>query len=89
MLATHCNKVPTPLNTSVQELIRFLQASTVVRCLDLVKHEDIGTGKGKGHLAGNIYIAPPTEDQNTLADWTVTICNVSRVGHGVSLCPPR
>ena len=35
-----------------------------------------GTGKGKGHPAWNIYIAPPTKDQNALADWTITICKV-------------
>ena len=66
VLATYRNNIPQPLNVSVQEAARFLQASAVIRHLDLVKREDIGTGEGKGHPAWNVYIAPPTTNQAAL-----------------------
>lgn len=79
MLAAHHDKIPAPLSTNVQESIHFLQASTVVHRLDLVKREDIGTGEGRGHPAWNVYIALPSSNQNALTDWTATIRRVKFV----------
>ena len=73
MLANHRDKIPIPLNINVQEAIRYLVASTVVKRHDLVRKEDIGTGEGKGDPVWNVYIAPPTANHSVLLEWITMI----------------
>ena len=82
MLANFRDNIPQPLNTSVQEAIRFLKATVVVRRFDLVKKEDIGIGESRGHPAWNVYIAPPTKDHETFRKWVDHIRQVRFITKG-------
>ena len=72
LLANHRDNIPQPMNSSVMEAIRFLSASVVVKCFELVKKEDIGTGEG-GHPAWNIFAAPATTNRIALNDWIMKV----------------
>jgi hypothetical protein len=73
-IARFSNNTPS-LVVDIEDILGYLRNSIVVRCLNLVKKEDIGTGEGKSHPAWNVYIFPPTKDHAALADWRTIIRN--------------
>lgn len=72
LLAYFRDNIPHPMNSSVHEALRFINASVVIKRFELVKKEDIGTGE-EGHPAWNVFIAPATNDHTALKDWIAKV----------------
>jgi hypothetical protein len=76
---------------NIDDAVRFIQHSIVIKRLNLVKKEDIGTGKGAAHPAWNLYIHPPTTKQAELREWrniirrTIFVTGANKSGRTVKL----
>ena len=74
-IAKFSDNTPTIVK-DIEVVLGYLRNSIVVRRLNLVKKEDIGTGEGRSHPAWNVYIFPPTVDQVALSEWRAIIRKV-------------
>ena len=54
---------------NIEDAIRFIRTSITVKRIDLVKKEDIGTSEGKAQPVWNVYIFPPSKDEQAMREW--------------------
>ena len=67
-IAKNKDNTPAVIN-NIEDTLRYIRKSITIRRMDLKKREDIGTGKGEGHPAWNLYIHPPTRDHAAMRTW--------------------
>ena len=68
-VVTFSDNIPGVVNTSLDEAVRYLRKSIVVRRLDLVGKQNINTGEGRSQPVWNVYITPPTKNPGALRSW--------------------
>jgi len=59
---------------NIDDVLRFIRSSIIVKRLNLLKRQDIGTGVGTPTPAWNVYLFPPTKDQPAMREW----CDIIR-----------
>jgi len=59
---------------NIDNVLRFIRSSIIVKRLNLLKRQDIGTGIGTPTPAWNVYLFPPTKDQPAMREW----CDIIR-----------
>jgi len=75
-IAKNKDNIPA-LIQDIETTLRYLRSSIEVKCLNLVKKEDIGMGEGQSHPAWNVYIYPPSKNNAALREWRTTIQNTT------------
>ena len=67
-LANCRDNIP-PSFFAIDDTVKYLRKTIAIEYLELVGRRDVGTGEGKGHLAWNLYIEPPTTSSEGLREW--------------------
>ena len=67
-IANHRDNIPDTIK-DIEDAIRFIRTSIIVKRIDLVKKEDIGTGEGRAQPVWNVYIFPPSKDEEAMREW--------------------
>ena len=74
-IANYRDNIPETIR-NLDDALRFIRTSITVKRLNLVKREDIGTGEGKTQPVWNIYMFPPSRNEEIMREWRSTIRRV-------------
>ena len=69
------DKIPKAIK-NLDNALCFICTLITVKRLNLIKKEDIGTGKGKTQPVWNIYMFPPLRNKEIMREWRHTIRRV-------------
>ena len=74
-IVNYRDKIPKAIK-NLDNTLRFICTLITVKRLNLIKKEDIGTGEGKTQPVWNIYMFPPSRNEEIMREWRHTIRRV-------------